>query len=78
MRVSKLFKALAAPLLYEKLDWKHMKRDPLRLIKEGKGKVIRRGALDLVTKETELQYIKSIEIRAHMRDSCPLPNGRPR
>jgi len=69
---------MAAPLLYEKLDWKYMKRDPLRLIKEGKGNVVMRGALDLVTKETELQYIKSIEIRAHMRGSCPLPNGRPR
>jgi len=78
MRVSKLFKAIAAPLLYEKLDWKHMKREPLRLIKEGKGEVIRRGALDLVTKETELQYIKSIEIQAHSQHDCPLPSGRTR
>ena len=78
MRVSKLFKAIAAPLLYEKLDWKHMKRDPLSLIKEGKGRVIRRGALDVITKEKELQYIKSIEIQAHSQRDCPLPNGRTR
>jgi hypothetical protein len=75
MRVSKFFKAIAAPLLYEKLDWKHMTRDPMRLIENGKGTVITQGVLEMSTKEEELQHIKFVEVQSHSHDNCPFPSG---
>ena len=40
-----------------------MKRDPLRLVKEGN--VIKRGKGDMISKEDELRLIQSIEIQKH-------------
>lgn len=73
MRVSKTFKAVAAPLLYEKLNWEHMKRDPLKLVK--KGNAIKAPS-DINTKEDDLQYIKYIELQHHLVKDCPIKDGR--
>jgi hypothetical protein len=68
MRVSKNFKATAAPIFLETLDWKYMKRDPTKLVREGD--VIKAGTSGIETKESELQHIKSIELREHQEHDC--------
>jgi hypothetical protein len=73
MRVSKAFKVMAAPLLYERLEWKYMQKDPLRLEKDGG---VIRGGSDITTKESEFQYIKLIEIHSHWKDECPCIDTR--
>jgi hypothetical protein len=75
MRVSKTFKAVAAPLLYEKLDWNYMQRDPMKLMKEGDEI---RAAAGITTKEDELQHIKSIELQRHLVKDCPVKGRRAR
>jgi hypothetical protein len=70
MRVSKTFKAIAASLLYERLEWTHMERNALGLIK--KGNVIKEGKSNIVSKKTELQHVKSIELIPHPHHTCPL------
>ena len=75
MRVSKSFKAVAAPLLYEDLTWKHMQRDPLKLVTEGN--VIKRFS-GIDSKGNELQHIKSIRFRKHLADDCPVTDARTR
>jgi len=73
MRVSKAFKIIAAPLLYEKLEWKHLEKNALRLVEVGNA--IETGRMNIVTKEVELRYIKSIELQNHSVTKCPLHDG---
>jgi hypothetical protein len=68
MRVSKAFKVMAAPLLYERLEWRYMQKDPLRLEKDGG---VIRGESGITTKESEFEYIKLIEIQSHWKRDCP-------
>jgi len=74
MQVSKSFKALAAPLLYEQLDWKYMQRNPM-LIKRGN---VIKAVSGINTKEDELQHIKSIDLQNHLVKDCPVTDGRAR
>jgi len=76
MRVSKTFKAIAVPLLYERLEWKHMKKNALGVIK--KGNVIRERNSNIVSKNTELQHVKFVELERHTAHTCPLKNVRTR
>lgn len=59
---------MAAPMLYEKLEWRHMMKAPLR--KLDTESVIEEGREDIITKEMEFGFIKSIEIRSHPREEC--------
>lgn len=70
MRVSRAFKLLAAPFLYEELDWKHMARDPLKLVREGHAGS--EQSWDIVAKNIELRHIKTIELQQHPTGHCPL------
>ena len=67
MRVSKTFKAVVAPLLYEKLNWEYMQRNPLKLVKEGN--VIKIGS-GINTKADDLRHIKYIELQHHVVKEC--------
>lgn len=60
---------MAAQMLYEKLEWKDMLKDPLKLF--GSRGVIQEGRQDIITKEDGLRCIKSIEIRSHDENICP-------
>jgi len=73
MRVSKTFKAIAAPLLYEKLEWKHMERNALGLIK--KGNIIKEGISNIISKDTELEHVRSVELKRHPTHTCPLEDA---
>jgi hypothetical protein len=75
MRVSTTFKELAAPFLYERLDWKHVERNALRLDKVGRRK---KDRSDIVPKEEEVKHIRSIEITRHASATCPMNVNRSR
>ena len=67
MRVSPAFKAIAAPLLYNELDWRHIvEGDALGLLQEGN--VIEQGAKGMDTKEIELKSIQMIEVLNHAEE----------
>lgn len=68
MRVSTSFKALAAPLLYEVMDWKDMKEAPLQVVNEGK--VLRGRTAKWLTMNTEARPIRMVNFRPHDRKSC--------
>jgi hypothetical protein len=73
MRVSRTFEALAAPLLYEKLDWKGWKEGhwPVAVnSKDHRGRIVKAGS-----SEEELRLIKTIELRHHFVKDCPRSFG---
>jgi hypothetical protein len=68
MRVSSSFKAMAGPLLYEVLEWKDLKKDPLQVVNEGKA--LRGRTAKWLNLNTEVQHIKMVNFRPHYAKDC--------
>ena len=68
MRVSTSFRALAAPLLYEVMEWKDMEQDPLQVL--NKGKALRGRNAQWLTMITEVRHIRMVNFRPHDREEC--------
>jgi len=50
-----------------------MERNALGLIR--KGNVIKEGIANIISKDTELQYVRSVELKRHTAHTCPLKDA---
>lgn len=73
MRVSTTFKALAAPLLYEKLDWNAWKEGLWPVVSKNRGNG--RRVVQAESNVDDLRLIKTVEIQHHFVKDCPRSFG---
>lgn len=73
MRVSTTFKALVAPMLYEKMDWEDWKGGHWPVVAKDKGNG--RGAVQVESNVYDLRLIKTVEIQHHFVKDCPRSFG---
>lgn len=73
MRVSTKFKALAAPLLFGKLDWNAWKEGLWPVVSKNRGNG--RGVVQAESNVDDLRLIKTVEMEHHYVKDCPRSFG---